>query len=84
MGKSFTTAQQKISRILQIQESQKLDRDQIARNIQARNEEIGRIDVTLQNEKQHLESLDTRVTTVRDDYQKVSSFQTISSSNFDK
>ena len=63
---------QKISRILQIQESQKLDRDQIARNIQARNEEIGRIDVTLQNEKQHLESLDTRVSSVRDDYQKVS------------
>lgn len=71
LAKELNIAQQRLSKILQIQSSMDTDRDTIAKRITERNEEINRIDQTLQNEKEQLNTMHRRMGVVQDNYDQV-------------
>ena len=71
LAMELNSAQQKISKLLHIQQSQHMDRDTIARRITSRNEEIARIDHATQESKTQLDLIQTRMNTVHDNYDKV-------------
>ena len=56
---------------MEAQKGMSIDRDILARRIQERNQQLARIDRTLQAEKQDVDSISRRVITVQDNYDKV-------------
>jgi len=62
---------QRITKIMEAQKGMSMDRDILAQRIQERNQQIARIDRTLQTEKQDVDSIHRRMVTVQDNYDKL-------------